>query len=79
VRVFQLGTDTATLIANYRLPRSPELKGDIDTNIASVYITKNEHVAVVTFENGLVSAYDIRGGFGWIGDIDRDAYRHTIA
>lgn len=67
------------MIANYRLTRSPDLKADMDTSISSVHITKNEHVAIVTFENGLVSAYDIRGGFAWIGDIERDPYRHTIA
>jgi hypothetical protein len=26
-----------------------------------------------------VSAYDLRSGFTWIGDIDKDVYRLTIA
>lgn len=79
LRIFCLGQETATMTANYRLTRSPDLKGDFETSISSLHITQNEHVVIVTFENGLVSAYDIRNGFSWIGDIERDAHRLTIA
>jgi hypothetical protein len=75
VRVFTIGNENATLVSSYRL--SKPLGSEHESVIASIYITKNEHVAVVSFENGLVSAYDIRGGFTWIGDVNKETFRLT--
>ena len=32
---------------------------------------------MVTFETGLISAYDVKGGFAWIGDIEKDVTRSS--
>ena len=32
-------------------------------------------MAVVTYDTGLVSAYDVRGGFTWLGDIEKEVPR----
>ena len=40
-----------------------------------MYFTQNEQVAVITYESGLISAYDIKGGFSWLGDIEKDVAR----
>ena len=47
--------------------------------ITSIYFTQNEQVAVVTYESGLISAYDIKGGFAWLGDIEKDVTRFNQA
>ena len=31
----------------------------------------------MTFETGLISAYDVKGGFGWLGDIEKDVTRSS--
>ena len=36
--------------------------------IQEIYVTSNEQTAVVTFSSGIVSLYDIRNSFNWIGD-----------
>ena len=43
--------------------------------VTSIYFTQNEQVAVITYESGLISAYDIKGGFAWLGDIEKDVTR----
>lgn len=32
-------------------------------------------MAVVTYDSGLVSAYDVRGGWTWLGDIEKEVPR----
>ena len=49
--------------------------GDTTTAIQSVYFTADEQVAVVTYDTGLISAYDVRGGFTWLGDIEKEVPR----
>ena len=49
--------------------------GDISTAIDSISFTNNDQIAVVTYENGLISAYDVRGGFTWLGDIEKEVQR----
>ena len=33
----------------------------------------------MTYDTGLVSAYDVRGGFTWLGDIEREVPRLNVA
>ena len=49
--------------------------GDNSVSIVSILFTQNDQVAVVTYENGLVSAYDVRGGFNWLGDVEKEVPR----
>ena len=39
-------------------------------SIKEIHITQNEQFAVVTFSSGIVSVYDVKNGFSFIGDID---------
>ena len=41
---------------------------DYSDNIKEIHITKNEQVAVVTFDSGNVSLYDTKNGFALLGD-----------
>ena len=36
--------------------------------IKEIYITQNEQTAVITFESGMISLYDTKNGYTWIGD-----------
>ena len=65
-------------MSSYHLQRSPELLGDQTTAVKSIFFTSDEQVAVVTYENGLVSAYDVRGGFTWLGDIEKEVPRLNV-
>lgn len=49
--------------------------GEPSTPIQSLYFTRDEQVAIVTYETGLISAYDVRGGFTWLGDIEKEVPR----
>ena len=69
--MFQLGPEKAQLVSTHQLQKSPEMLGDQTTSIQSIYFTGDEQVAVMTYDNGLVSAYDVRGGFTWLGDIEK--------
>ena len=41
--------------------------------IKEIYITNNEQTAVVTFSSGLISLYDTKNSYTWIGDaVDQD-------
>lgn len=41
--------------------------------IKDIYVTYNEQTAVVTFSSGMISLYDIKNGYTWVGDIvDQD-------
>ena len=71
LRIFQIGNESATLLSTYKLQRSPELVGEQSQAVTSIYFTQNEQVAVITYESGLISAYDIKGGFAWLGDIEK--------
>jgi hypothetical protein len=42
------------------------------TAIIDIKYTANETVAIVAFRSGVISAYDIRGGFNWLGDIEKE-------
>lgn len=75
VRIFELGAEEAKLVSTHQLMRSPELLGDQTTAVKQVYFTNDEQVAVVTYDTGLVSAYDVRGGFTWLGDIEKEVPR----
>ena len=55
--------------------RSPEMLGDVTTAVKEVFFTCDEQVAVVTYDTGLISAYDVRGGFTWLGDIEKEVPR----
>jgi len=80
LRVFQLGNESATLLSTYKLQRSPELSEDVSgdaSGITSIHFTQNEQVVVITFESGLISAYDVKASFTWLGDIEKDAQRFT--
>ena len=79
LRIFQIGNESATLLSTYKLQRSPELVGEHSQTITSIYFTQNEQVAVITYETGLISAYDIKGGFAWLGDIEKDVTRFNQA
>ena len=46
--------------------------GDDSAAIKSIQFTQNDQVAVVTYDNGLVSAFDVRAGFTWLGDIEKE-------
>ena len=52
--------------------------GDVSTSVQSIYFTEDEQVAVVTYDTGLISAYDVRGGFTWLGDIEREVPRLNL-
>jgi len=49
--------------------------GDQSAFIQSIYFTEDEQVAVITCDTGLISAYDVRGGFTWLGDIEKEVPR----
>lgn len=36
--------------------------------IKDIYITKNEQTAVITFQSGMISLYDTKNAYSWIGD-----------
>jgi hypothetical protein len=38
--------------------------------INKVFISENEQVAVVTFESGQISIYDVKSSFNWIGTVE---------
>lgn len=44
---------------------------DLFTNdlIKDIYVTYNEQTAVITFSSGMISLYDIKNGYTWVGDI----------
>jgi len=46
---------------------------DLD-NIKEIYITSNENTAVITFCSGLISLYDIKNSYAWIGDANDTDY-----
>ena len=46
-----------------------DLKGQYEA-IKEIYITKNEQVAVVTFESGCIGIYDTKNGYSLIGEIN---------
>ena len=75
MRVFELGAEQATLVSTHHLQRSPDMLGDHATAVDSIYFTQDEQVAVVTYDSGLVSAYDVRGGWTWLGDIEKEVPR----
>ena len=55
-----------------------QMLGDVSTSVQSIYFTEDEQVAVVTYDTGLISAYDVRGGFTWLGPVDAaDSCIHT--
>ena len=58
------------------MQKSPELLEDHATSVSSIHFTSDEQVAVVTYDTGLVSAYDVRGGFTWLGDIEKSVARY---
>jgi len=39
-----------------------------DDHIKQIYITSNENTAVITFNSGLISLYDVKNGYSYIGD-----------
>ena len=78
IRIFELGADKAQLVSTHHHLRSPELLGDQTTAIKSIYFTADEQVALVTYETGLVSAYDVRSGFTWLGDIEKEVPRLNV-
>ena len=41
-----------------------------DDGIKDLFVTSCENYAVVTFESGLISIYDVKNGYSLIGDID---------
>ena len=43
--------------------------------IKQIYISKNEKIALITFQSGLVSAYNTKKNFSYIGD----AYHSELA
>ena len=55
--------------------RSPEMLGDAATAVKDIFFTNDEQVAVITYDTGLISAYDVRGGFTWLGDIEKEVPR----
>ena len=75
MRVFELEQEKAKLISTHHLQRSPEMLGDIATSIKSIFFTADEQVAVITYDTGLVSVYDVKGGFTWLGDIEKEVSR----
>ena len=79
MRVFQLGHESATLLSTFKLQRGePENNGFSqdesreDRAIKSIYITGNEQVAIVSFQSGIISCFDIKASFSWIGDVEND-------
>ena len=78
LRVFEISSDQAMLVSTHHLQRSPEMLGDVSTSVQSIYFTEDEQVAVVTYDTGLISAYDVRGGFTWLGDIEREVPRLNL-
>ena len=44
---------------------------DFTSSIQTIFFTSDEQLAIVTFDNGLVSVYDVRGGFTWLGDVEK--------
>lgn len=66
-------------MSTYKLQTSPTSLAQGLTNastaITSVYFTSNEQVAIITFDTGLVSSYDVRAGFTWLGDIEKEVSR----
>jgi hypothetical protein len=45
-----------------------------DDQIKEIFITKNESTAVITFKSGLISLYDVRNSFSFIGDADDGSF-----
>ena len=44
-----------------------------EDHIKDIYVTSNENTAVITFKSGLISLYDIKNSYTWIGDaVDSD-------
>lgn len=75
VRVFEINAEKANLVSTHHLQRSPDMLGDQNTAIQSLFFTQDEQVAIVTYDSGLISAYDVRGGFTWLGDIEKEVPR----
>jgi len=47
-----------------------------EDHIKQIFVTQNENTAVVTFDSGMISLYDVKNGFTWIGDaVDSDFAR----
>jgi len=38
--------------------------------IKEIFITSNELYAVITFQSGMISLYDVKNGYSWVGDVD---------
>lgn len=43
--------------------------------IKDIYVTHNEQTAIVTFLSGMISLYDVKNGYTWVGDIVDQDYR----
>ena len=43
------------------------------TAIVDIKFSANEQIAIVSFRSGLISIYDIRGGFNWLGDVEKES------
>lgn len=47
--------------------------GSSNDQIKEIHITQNEQTAIVTFNSGLISLYDTKNSYSWIGDaVDQD-------
>lgn len=87
IRLFELLHEKAALRNTYHLhrpvdpllqlgggPGQPSAPG----NVEAIHFTKDEQVAIVTFENCLVSAYDISAGFAYLGDLEKEVQRLSL-
>jgi hypothetical protein len=48
--------------------------GSDDDLIKEIYVTSNENTAVITFSSGLISLYDIKNSFSWLGDANETEF-----
>lgn len=86
VRVFQLVSNKAHLIATHSLTRPGDLtterslisalQGNEQQNdsVKNIYITNNENVAVITYSSGLISFFDVKNSYSFLGDIENSNY-----
>lgn len=65
VRVFQIQQETATHIGTYQVANGEQ--------IDKIFISENEQVAVMSFQNGRISLYDVKSSFQKIGDIESNS------
>ena len=55
--------------------RSAQLADSEGQAISSIYFTKNEQVAIISFSSGVISAYDVKASFAYLGDIQAEPLR----